>query len=309
MRKAILLISCLISNFGAIANSPATQTIMFLGDSFTVGTGLGKGYEQEAFPYQLIRKLKANKLAMDEPKLYAVDGDTTKHLLGALNAHEPQSNPENPSYRPDHYSFVFLSIGINDLFRGHTLEDYQHHFEALLNRAIHFANDDISRVMVFSIPAWDASPSVYDGSGIAYRKNKYAEVRKNMQEITVPITAIDKNKEGQVILNLESKVLDDKIQAAKSYNTQAGIAEAIDRFNQAAKNVIKAHNDASEGGGEILFIDLTDLTRKQVTDPKTGKPLSSLFAADGIHYSGKMYQQWVELVYPQVYQVLSTKTK
>lgn len=306
MIKKTLLCVSLICSFCLFASDKASQKMLFLGDSFTVGTGLGKGHEQEAFPYQLIDKLKVNKLAIDAPKLYAVDGDTTKHLLGALNASEPQSNPENPSYRADNYSLVILSIGINDLFRGHSLEDYQHHFEALLNRAIHFANDDLSRVVVLSIPAWDASPSVFDGSGTAYREKKYAQVRKNIQEISIPITAINQDKYGKATLSLESNVLKDKIQAAKSYNTPVGIANNIDRFNQAAKNVIQAHNAASEGSGEIVFIDLTDLTRNQATDPKTGKPRSALFAEDGIHYSGKMYQQWVELVYPHVYQVLDS---
>lgn len=288
----------------AHASDPVSHKILFLGDSFTVGTGLGKGREQEAFPYQLINKLKANHLTIDAPKLYAVDGDTTKHLLGALNASEPQSNPENGNYRADHYSLVVLSIGINDLFRGHSVQDYQHHFGELLNRAIHFANDDLSKVIVLSIPAWDASPSVFDGSGTAYRAQKYAEVRHNMQEVSVPRTAIKTESNEQVTLNLDKIDLNNKINAAESYNMQVGIAREIDRFNLAAQAVIKAHNEASEGGAEIVFVDLTELTRKQATD-KTGKPVTELFAQDGIHYSGKMYQQWADRVYPQALQILN----
>ena len=307
--RAIVLCASLWFSLCAFAVEQQPHKILFLGDSFTVGTGLGKGHEQEAFPYQLIKQLKANKLAIDTPTLYAVDGDTTKHLLGALNASEPQSNPENPSYRADHYSLVVLSIGINDLFRGHSLEDYQLHFDALLNRAIHFANDDLSRVIVLSIPAWDASPSVFDKSGTDYRAKKYAMVRKNSQEISVPITAINMDKNGKITLNLQNNELNDKIQAAKNYNTQMGIANEIDRFNQAALDVIKAHNAASEGNGEILFVDLTELTRKQATDPKTGKPILALFAPDGIHYSGKMYQRWADVVYPTVYQTLENNKR
>jgi len=285
------------------ASEAKANKILFLGDSYTVGTGIGEGHEQEAFPYQLINQLKAAKIAIAPPKIYAVDGDTTKHLLGALNASEPQSNPENANYSAGDYSLVVLSIGINDLFRGHSIEDYQYHFSELLSRAIHFADDDLSRVIVLSIPAWDASPSVFSGKGPEFRANKYAQVRKNINEISIPVEALKTDSHGQTTLLLDAKKLNEKRLNANRYNTEAGIAHDIDTFNQVALEIIKKRN-AQHHQGQIHFIDLTELTRAGAKD-KQGKPLSALFAEDGIHYTGKMYQQWAEVVYPLAKERLS----
>jgi len=54
------------------------------------------------------------------------------------------------------------------------------------------------------------------------------------------------------------------------------IASEIDSFNLVAKEECKKMN--------IAFMDITEITRKN-TD-------SSMFASDGLHYSGKMHQLW-----------------
>ena len=270
----------------------AQKKVLFLGDSFTVGTGLGAGLEQQAFPFQLANKLKKGGLDIAEPKMYAVDGDTTKHLLGGLNAKEPQSNPDHKG-PAGVYDMVVLSIGINDLFRGHSHADYEHHFKELLERAIHFAGDDPSKVMVVSIPAWDASPSVDSKQGTDYRAQKYEEVRANMESIRVPISAIETH-EGQMRINPSMQdLIAEAIERAKRYNSPEGIAECIDEFNQAARTAVNEINQNNRGLKNIAFMDVTDLTRQQATLP-SGKPDTSMFADDGIHYSGKMYEKWAE---------------
>ena len=284
------------------------KKILFLGDSFTIGTGLEADQQEEAFPYQLVKKLKENHISIVECKIYAIDGDTTKHLLGALNVMEPQSNPDNESYQKDNYDLVVLSIGINDLFRGHSREDYKHHFEELLNRSIRFAKDDLSRVIVLSIPCWDASPSVYNESGLKFRANKYETVQKNINEISVPISKFKIKKNGKIQLVLTENEFKNKIESAKMYNTRWGIATEIDSFNEAVTEVIAKYNIATEGEEhkEIHFIDLTYLTRENATDYKTEKPISDLFAEDDIHYSAKMYQKWSETGFPIAYKILKT---
>ncbi len=61
------------------------------------------------------------------------------------------------------------------------------------------------------------------------------------------------------------------------------IAEQIDAFNAAQKSI------ASEAG--VVFVDITSLSRTALND-------SSLIAADGLHFSAKMQQQWLQLLYP-----------
>ncbi len=298
-----LVISACTSN----SSSTTEKKILFLGDSFTVGTGLGQGQEQSAFPYQLTSKLRQDGLSIAEPKIYAVDGDTTKHLLGALNTAEPISNPNTPSHDASNYDLVVLSIGVNDLFRGHSAADYQHHFEELLDRSIRFANDDLSRVMVLSIPAWDASPSVHNESGTRLRFNKYTEVRNKTSQICIPVNAVEIDENDQIKLTMEVKALKDKINYAKNYNTQAGIANTIDRFNAIAKEIIEKKNSKSAGHGTIRFVDLTELTRISTIDEETGKHHFALFANDGIHYSPLMYEKWTQTIYPLALEALKNK--
>ena len=64
---------------------------------------------------------------------------------------------------------------------------------------------------------------------------------------------------------------------------RALIAEQIDNFNAAQKQIALA-----EG---VQFVDITTLSRSALSDP-------SLIASDGLHFSAKMQQQWLELLYP-----------
>lgn len=63
------------------------------------------------------------------------------------------------------------------------------------------------------------------------------------------------------------------------------ISVEIDAYNAYAKSV-----STSKG---VKFLDITDITRNGLTDPK-------LVAKDGLHPSGKAYEQFVERLYPLV---------
>src|SRR4029453_17864266 len=64
---------------------------------------------------------------------------------------------------------------------------------------------------------------------------------------------------------------------------RAAIAAAIDHFN-----VINRQEAAQAG---VHYVDVTPVSRQALQD-------ASLLATDGLHPSGKMYTQWVELVLP-----------
>ena len=116
---------------------------------------------------------------------------------------------------------VSLLIGVNNQYRGQSLDSYRVEFRNLLNTSIKFAKDDAKKVIVLSIPDWGKTPF------------------------------------------------------AKGQDTQK-IASEIDAFNNIAKEECKKLN--------IVFINITDITRKN-TD-------TSMFAIDGLHYSGKVHRLW-----------------
>jgi hypothetical protein len=49
-------------------------------------------------------------------------------------------------------------IGVNNQYRGRSLENYREEFAALLIRAIGFAGGDPGKVIVLSIPDWGVTP-------------------------------------------------------------------------------------------------------------------------------------------------------
>lgn len=289
-----ILFFAFVGNIHAQIAQSHPKKLLFLGDSFTVGTGLEDNEEQFAFPHQLATKLKANHVLVDAPKIFAVDGDTTKHLLGALNAVLPQSNPENPTFGSGDYDLVVLSIGINDIFRGYSLADYEQHFQELLKRAIRFSHNDPTKVIVLSIPAWDASPSVYNENGTKFRYQKYKQVRIRTNEICIPIEDINISGE-KITIKTDAKSINAKVEAAKAYNTQQGIANNIDSFNKAANEIAKK--------SKVHFIDLTPLTR--IKPAIENNNYNAMFAKDGIHYSAKMYEKWTENIYSAAYEILT----
>ena len=60
--------------------------------------------------------------------------------------------------QPRGYGFVSLLIGVNDQYRGRSVEDYRDGFAALLERAIGYAGGHADRVLVLSIPDWGVTP-------------------------------------------------------------------------------------------------------------------------------------------------------
>lgn len=115
-----------------------------LGDSYTVGEGVGPG---ERWPALLARALRDGGVAIDAPRVIATTGWTTDELSAAIDAAEPLGE----------WDFVTLLIGVNNQYRGRGVDAYRGEFEALLHRALGFAGGRCERVMVLSIPDWGAT--------------------------------------------------------------------------------------------------------------------------------------------------------
>lgn len=124
---------------------PAGMRYLALGDSYTIGEGVDAAAR---WPVQLARALREEKIALRDPRIIATTGWTTDELNTAIDLAEPLG----------HWDLVSLLIGVNNQYRGRSLENYRSEFRALLDRAIGFADGRVARVMVLSIPDWGVTP-------------------------------------------------------------------------------------------------------------------------------------------------------
>ncbi|MFZ4769245.1 MAG: SGNH/GDSL hydrolase family protein [Ferruginibacter sp.] len=122
-------------------------TYLALGDSYTIGEQV---LLSQSFPYQTIQmlRLKApeNK-SYAAPEIIAKTGWTTDELLTAV---------EQTLFLKK-YDKVSLLIGVNNQYRGRTIEEFKLEFTKLLQKAIVFAGNISKNVFVLSIPDWGAT--------------------------------------------------------------------------------------------------------------------------------------------------------
>ena len=82
------------------------------------------------------------------PEIIAKTGWTTDELQSAINEHQFLEK----------YDFVSLLIGVNNQYRGRPVNEFEDQFETLLKKAIQYAGNDRSRVVIISIPDWGVTP-------------------------------------------------------------------------------------------------------------------------------------------------------
>lgn len=188
-----------------------------LGDSYTIGEQVAI---HENFPYQTIQLLRNKGYLFHAAEIIAKTGWTTFELAEQL-IHTKQL---------DRYDFVSLLIGVNNQYRGLSVEEYKKEFEFLLRKAIHFADNKPNHVFVLSIPDWGVTP---------FANGK--EIEK--------------------------------------------ISSEIDAFNKINKEISHQYN--------VHFIEITESTRAAKND-------ISLLATDQLHYSGKEYAKWANLLAQEI---------
>ena len=212
----LAVISCQKKNVPQAAGQEGTQmtrmTYLALGDSYTIGESVS---ESDRWPVQLAARLNQKGLSFESPQIIARTGWTTDELREGIS----QSTLHPP------YDLVSLLIGVNNQYRGRSVDNFIPQFEYLLEKAIEFAGNDTSRVFVVSIPDYGVTPFGKQGS-------------------------------------------------------PAKIGYEIDAYNAAQKTIC-------EKAG-IPFYNITPIARKAADDPE-------LVASDGLHPSGKMYREWVDL--------------
>jgi lysophospholipase L1-like esterase len=129
-----------------------TYSYLALGDSYTIGEQV-PFYDN--FPNQTVQLLRAHfgqEKQFASAEIIAKTGWTTDELLSQMS----QTN-----FLPQ-YDVVSLLIGVNNQYRGYSLEVYKTEFTALLNKAIAFSGGNNNRVFVLSIPDWGVTPFAAD---------------------------------------------------------------------------------------------------------------------------------------------------
>jgi len=120
-------------------------TYLALGDSYTIGEAEPV---TKSFPYQTVQLLRQQGVDIAAPEIVAKTGWTTNELQAAIDAY----------YFSEGYDFVTLLIGVNNQYRGYSVEIYQKEMETLLQQAICFARNRKENVAVLSIPDYSVTP-------------------------------------------------------------------------------------------------------------------------------------------------------
>lgn len=122
-----------------------TQTYLALGDSYTIGESVPAS---ASFPFQLQAALNLGGKPTAVPQIIAKTGWTTGELKAAIQEKNLKQT----------FDLVTLLIGVNNQYRGLSIDAYRLEFSQLLQMAIGFAGGDVKKVYVLSIPDWGVTP-------------------------------------------------------------------------------------------------------------------------------------------------------
>ncbi|MBI5857457.1 MAG: SGNH/GDSL hydrolase family protein [Sphingobacteriales bacterium] len=150
-------------------------TYLALGDSYTIGEQVPA---EENFPHQVTAMMKSDTIDFQLERIIATTGWTTDELEAGII----ESNKTKPLLPA--YDFVSLLIGVNNQYRGRSVDNYKIEFEELLKKAIHFAGNRPERVAVLSIPDWGVTPFAAgrDREQIAKEIDAYNAANKEISE-------------------------------------------------------------------------------------------------------------------------------
>jgi len=147
------------------------HSYLALGDSYTIGESV---LPSGKFPSQTVQLLTQSGYNFKSPEIVAKTGWTTDEL---------QNNITNHTFTPP-YDIVTLLIGVNNQYRGRSVNTYKPEFENLLKQAIQFAGGKADHVIVLSIPDWGVTPFAAgrDKDQIAREIDDYNAVNKTISE-------------------------------------------------------------------------------------------------------------------------------
>lgn len=142
---ALLIIQSVVGRQTTVKKNKHMYTYLALGDSYTIGEQVSS---EENFPHQAAELLRKKQVDVAEPMIIATTGWTTDELANSIMEHNVKET----------FSIVSLLIGVNNQYRGRSVENYRQEFEQLLNKAVAFAKDKPEHVFVLSTPDWGVTP-------------------------------------------------------------------------------------------------------------------------------------------------------
>jgi acyl-CoA thioesterase-1 len=117
-------------------------SFLALGDSYTIGEAVD---EEGRWPNQLASRIKASNIKV---QIGATTGWTTTELAeGIVQANITEK-----------FDLVSLLIGVNNQYRGLSIQDFEIELRELFETTISFSKSGSSNVLILSIPDWSAFP-------------------------------------------------------------------------------------------------------------------------------------------------------
>lgn len=133
--------------------------------------------------------------------------------------------------------------------------------------------------------------SLLIGVNNQYRGYPIAQYRKEFEELLIQaITYAGGNPENVFVVSIPDYGVT-PFSEEKELDAQK-IANELDQYNDIAKELVKKKGAS--------YTDITKASKLAKTD-------SSLVASDGLHPSTKMYTQWVDALYPSIYNNLLSR--
>jgi lysophospholipase L1-like esterase len=120
-------------------NDEKVISYLALGDSYTIGESVPR---KDRWPEQLVKRLRKDSVKIDDPIIIATTGWTTDELKKAIVQADLK----------DKYDFVTILIGVNNQYRGYSINQYEVEFKELIETAVGFAKGNPNNVLVISIP-------------------------------------------------------------------------------------------------------------------------------------------------------------
>jgi lysophospholipase L1-like esterase len=116
-----------------------------LGDSYTIGEGVAP---LQRWPSLLANKLREQHVPLGDPVYIAQTGWTTSELRNGIRVAREKGR----------YDLVTLLVGVNNQYRGESIDTFHREFHDLLGQAITFARSKPAHVIAISIPDWGVTP-------------------------------------------------------------------------------------------------------------------------------------------------------
>ncbi len=159
------------SNSTVEANNKAGLNILFLGDSYTIGTGIDP---QKSWPLQIQKKLVSENFSLNTTKMIAGNGWSSRELINQFSYFSPKNI----------FDIATIQIGVNDQFRNRDKKSYKKDFRELVELVIKVVGDDPKNIIIISIPDYSETPSgkELNSATISAEIGDFNEVNKSVAD-------------------------------------------------------------------------------------------------------------------------------